>query len=537
MWETSLPQVVMIDTTVSRSFGFFLGETFGRLRRNNRDDYHDALIRIVLSFFFVVSSQHLDTAFKGDPLGLSAFTSIAFGYHLGSQSVFLHLVCRPSDVRFRQAAALFLDTSTTLFIPLLWPVFGLVLVPWVLWSSRLFWIKARAEQDAGDKTPVLGSSVAQEQIITASHDLKAPLGGIISTVEVLQATEISDEQRQLLRLLKASCRVLRTCADQVLDGDRLLNASLTIDRTNDDLRSRLKDITDIGHALSLEKGLNFVSHIAPEVPETWFGDGAKLDQILINLIANAVKFTDHGSVSLNVGLKKTGTRGRRHQSILRFTVRDSGIGLSHRSQNTVFERYVQAKEHHSQRRTGHGLGLAICRKTIEIMGGELTVDSMLGQGTEFQIDLPLMKKPMGIEDDGTPSKKHFVLKPGARAKAQKILVVDDDPFTRRVYGFIAKQLAAQIDFATTGKDGLRKIKTKHYDVLLLDQNLPDSNGLEIASQIQSIDQSIYIILVTGDIAVTSPSIWKSVGIRAMFEKPIDRLSLQNELTRLLNASH
>ncbi len=527
----------MVDTTVSRSFGFFLGETFGRLRRDNRDDYHDALVRIVLSFFFVVSSQHFETAFKGDPLALCAFTSIAFGFHLGAQSVFLHLVCRPSDGSFRRQAALFLDTSTTLFIPLLSPVFGLVLVPWLLWSSRLFWIKARAEQDSGDKMPVPRSSVAQEQIVTASHDLKAPLGGIISTVEVLQATEISDEQRQLLRLLKASCRVLRTCADQVLDGDRLLNSSLTIDRTNDDLRSRLKDITDVGHALSLEKGLNFVSYIAPEVPNIWFGDGAKLDQILINLIANAVKFTDHGSVSLTVSLKKTGARGRCHQSILRFIVRDSGIGISHRSQNTVFERYVQAKEHHCQRRAGHGLGLAICRETIAIMGGELTVDSMPGQGTAFQIDLPLSKKPTGIEGDGGTSKKLFVLKPGPHVKTRKILVVDDDPFTRRVYGFIAKQLAAQIDFVSTGKDGLRKIKTKHYDVLLLDHNLPDSNGLEIAAQIQSIDQSIYIILVTGDMAVTFPSIWKSVGIRAMFEKPIDRLSLQNELTRLLEASH
>lgn len=526
----------MFETAVGRSFNFDLGETFEKLRQHHRDEYHNALIRIVLSLFFVVSSHQFTAIGDGDNLALAAFASIALGFHLGAQAVFLHLVLSPNDVRLRRNSAVLLDLAVTLFAPFLWAALGLVLVPWLLWSSRFRWFDWQLSQPASDQPRFEQPVRMHDYIVTASHDLKAPLGGIINTVEGLQATEISTEQRELLRLLKASCRVLRNYADQVLDGDRLANASLKVSSINDDLHARLSDIADVGQALAMEKGLSFICHTERGVPEKWYGDGAKLDQVLVNLIANAVKFTDSGCVTVCVSLQKNKPMSCFQKPTLRFTVSDTGAGISEAARNAVFERYQQAEEHASQRYLGHGLGLSICQETIQLMGGELSIDSTPGKGTVFQIDLPylqpLSETPCVIDKlDISPN---TVLLP--QTKISRILAIDDDPFTRRVYSFIAKRFAAEIDFAATGAEALRLLKKSRYDVILLDQNLPDTSGLALADQILEKARFTNIILVTGDHTISAAAIWQPVGIRVMLAKPIDSQRLQNEVGNFIGTT-
>ena len=317
-----------------------------------------------------------------------------------------------------------------------------------------------------------------EFIANISHEIRSPMNGVLTMINLLDDSELSEEQREYVGVIHESGSALITIINDILDFSRLEAGQLDLDSIEFDLEQMIEDVCRLLHANASGKGLELLYMIEGDVPTTLIGDPARLRQILVNLVDNAIKYTEKGSVTVQVGLVEE----QGNSILLHFAVIDTGIGMSPRAIRCIIEGSEEDIVRSGEYRPGStGLGLAITRKLVALLSGQIGIDSEEGKGTTFWIDLSLRRQTLLTRD----AKPHY-----GQLQGLKVLLIDN----REVWSGFLKDQMDSIDMDVTLVDDYRKgLETLRrasdqdlpYDLAIFDMMIPGSSGLELASAIRS----------------------------------------------------
>ncbi|MBD2189672.1 response regulator [Pseudanabaena mucicola] len=316
-----------------------------------------------------------------------------------------------------------------------------------------------------------------------SHEIRTPINGVIGMTQLLAGTDLNPEQNKFVRTIQVSGEMLLSVINDILDFSKLESGRLELENEPLDIRAVIDDIYDVQFAKASEKNLDFQVSVQSNVPQFIIGDGTRLRQILLNLVSNAIKFTDLGSVHIDVSLPSGKAPVGDHSFQLLFSVTDTGIGISDEQMQRLFQPFSQATVSTSRKYGGTGLGLVICKTLVENMGGNIDVKSEVNQGSvfSFTIATKIENEPPNYtlpETKKQPSQDKSRL--GDRVPL-KILIAEDNLINQELAMAMLIKLGYFPDVVSNGLDVLTALREKHYDLLLLDVQMPEMDGLETAT--------------------------------------------------------
>lgn len=378
----------------------------------------------------------------------------------------------------------------------------------VMVEKTLHLAKEKAEAAAQAKSSFLAMM---------SHEIRSPMNGIISVAELLSRGKLSDEQHKLVGVINQSAETLLTVINDILDFSKIEAGKLAISPFDFELPAILRGPVDLLASEFEQKGLQVAVHVSDTVPKRIHGDGNRIRQILFNLLSNAAKFTDQGSVTITADLQAPDS----DKPQIAIAVKDTGIGISDLHQERLFQPFEQADSSTARRFGGTGLGLSICKKLAEIMGGALTVESVLGEGSTFTLTVPYVPATEEMAASTDPATETDAVAPAPR----HILVVEDNPINQVVIGKVLDQLSCSFDMAEDGLVALQKLSEgAAYDLILTDLRMPNMDGFALAKAVRASENGeakrMPIIAVSADAMEEARTQSAQSGIDAFITKPI-----------------
>lgn len=386
----------------------------------------------------------------------------------------------------------------------------------------------RVAKDSADA----GSRAKAEFLARMSHEIRTPLNGVLGMTELALQGNLGAEQRGLLETVHSSANLLLDIVNDILDFSKIEGRKLQLDIRRVDLHSVVSEVVQLFRSRAERKGLTLNLAISDEVPKAVLGDGSRIRQILVNLIGNAVKFTEHGAVSVHVAK----VRERADLMWIEFEVSDTGIGISKEQQLQIFEAFSQGETSSSRSYGGTGLGLAISARLAEIMGGEITVQSDLGVGATFRCTVSVSTARM-IDVEGPAAAL-----PGAEQpqRSLRVLVVDDNAVNRIVASKILERAGHSVEAAENGRAALETLRSVRFDLVLMDLQMPVMDGIETIRRIRGgeggVDSRIPVIALTAQAEECDRQACLSAGADGFLTKPLRMGALLAELDRLLSHS-
>ncbi len=364
----------------------------------------------------------------------------------------------------------------------------------------------------------------QQFLSNMSHEIRTPMNAIIGFTKVILRTELSDKQKEYLEAIKTSGDTLIVLINDILDLAKVDSGKMTFEQTPFKITSSISSMLQLFETKIQEKNLQLIKEYDTNIPDVLVGDPLRLHQIIINLVSNAVKFTNNGSITINVKL----LHENNEKVTIKFSVTDTGIGIPKDKIDTIFENFQQASNGTSRLYGGTGLGLAIVKQLVEAQHGSIYVRSQPGKGAEFNFILPFQKTKAKVESELE------VITLEAENKDIKVLVVEDIPLNQLLMRTLLDDFGFNSEIASNGKIAIEKLKLHNFDIVLMDLQMPEMNGFEATGYIRNIMKStIPIIALTADVTTVDLAKCKAVGMNDYIAKPVDEKILYSKIIGLV----
>ncbi len=365
------------------------------------------------------------------------------------------------------------------------------------------------------------ASRAKSQFLAnMSHEIRTRMNGILGMTELALSTALSEEQRDFLLTVKSSADRLLTIINEILDYSKMEAGKTILDSVAFHLPGLVKDVLRSFAFPAHQKGLELTVHIAPDVPPDLTGDPIRLSQVLINLVGNAIKFTEHGEVCVDVSLQAV-TNGR---ACLQFSIRDTGIGIALDQQGALFQEFQQAHTSGNRLYGGTGLGLAVSKSIVTLMGGAIGLKSVPGEGTTITFHAHFDMSPGSPAALPIPSEEDLHGIP--------TLIIDDNATNRRILSELTRQWKMEPQVCDSGESGLAELSTAAnagtpYRLVLLDEQMPGIDGLAVLERIRGnpLLQSVVVMMLTSCDQVASAARCRQLGVETYLIKPISSSDL------------
>jgi PAS domain S-box-containing protein len=386
-------------------------------------------------------------------------------------------------------------------------------------------IAEEAQNKAEKATLIAEDAVRSKQqfLSNMSHEIRTPMNAILGFTKVLLRTDLTEKQKEYLTAIKLSGDALTVLINDILDLAKVDAGKMIFEQIAFKMATSISAMIHVFETKIQEKNLKLIKKYDQKIPAVVVGDPVRLHQIVLNLISNAVKFTNEGEIEVSVQLLSEDEENVK----IEFAVKDTGIGIAKAKMDHIFENFQQASSETARLYGGTGLGLAIAKKLVESQGGTITVESIPKEGSRFSFILPFKKTK------ADPELEAKIVELDKEIKDLKVLVVEDIVINQLLMKTLLDDFGFEHDIADNGKMAIEKMEHKSYDIILMDLQMPEMNGFEATRFIRNqMNSHIPIIALTADVTTVDLEKCKAVGMNDYISKPVDERILYKKIVEL-----